>query len=47
MGAIHTNPDHTGGPPVPEANPFHEDPCAFRAAKHQIIRPFDADFRRT
>ena len=30
-GAIDADPDHAGGPPAPEANPFDEDPCAFHA----------------
>ena len=46
MGAIHADPDHAGGPPAPKANPFDEDPGAFRAVRHQIIRPFEADFGR-
>jgi hypothetical protein len=46
MRAIDADPDHVGGSPGPEANPFDEDPGAFRASRHQIVRPFETDVGR-
>ena len=47
MRAIHADPDHAGGPPPPEANAFDEDPRAFRASTHEIVRPFEANVSRS
>ena len=46
MGAIHTHSDNAGGAPAPKGNSFDKNPSAFRAVRHQIIRPFKADFDR-
>jgi hypothetical protein len=43
MCAIRADPDHAGGPPAPKTNAFDEDPGAFRASAHQIVRPFETD----
>ena len=43
MRAINADPNHAGGRPTREANAFSEDPGAFRASRHQIVRPFEAD----
>ena len=44
MDTIHANPNHASGPAAPKAQAFDEDPGAFRTARHQIVRPFEADF---
>ena len=44
MRAIHADPYDAGGPPASKAKAFNEDPGAFRAVRHQIVRPFEADF---
>ena len=46
MRAIDADPDHVGGPPASKANAFDEDAGAFRASRHQIVRPFEADVGR-
>src|SRR5580698_1602624 len=46
MSAIHTHPDNVGGATAPKGKSFDENPSAFRVVRHQIVRPFDADFAR-
>jgi hypothetical protein len=46
MGAIHTHSDNVASAPPPEANSFNENPSAFRAVRHQIVRPLEAHLGR-
>ena len=46
MRAIHANSHDTRRPPASKTKTFNENPGAFRAVRHQIIRPFEADFGR-
>src|SRR5690348_13042334 len=46
MGAVDANPDDAGGLAGREADAFDEDPGAFRASRHQIVRPLEADAGR-
>ena len=46
MRTIHANPHDTRCPPASKTKAFNENPRAFRAARHQIVRPFEADFGR-
>ena len=43
MCAIHADPYDTSRPPASKTKAFDEDPSAFRAVRHEIIRPFEAD----
>ena len=44
MRTIHANSHDTRCPPASKTKAFNENPRAFRAMRHQIIRPFEADF---
>ena len=46
MRAIHANPHNTGRPTASKTNAFNEDPGAFRAIRHQVVRPFETNFGR-
>src|SRR4029077_10853707 len=46
MRAIHADPRDTGRPTASKTNAFNEDPGAFRAIRHQVVRPFETNFGR-
>src|SRR5262245_50744910 len=43
MRAIDADSDNAGGPTTGEADTLNEDSSAFRASRHQIIWPLEAD----
>ncbi len=43
MRAVHTDPYDASRPPASETKAFNENPSAFRAVRHEIVRPFEAD----
>ena len=46
MRAIHANSHDTGRATASKTNAFNEDPGAFRAIRHQVVRPFETNVGR-
>ena len=46
MRAIHADPDDTSRPIASKTETFNKNPGAFRATRHQIVGPFEADVGR-